>query len=63
MLGGGVVAFNSRERKSCRKDIALASTYTRPEFEKFDDMADQLLLDPIHQIDERGWPQSKPFAA
>jgi len=26
-------------------------------FEKFDDMADQLLLDPIHEIDERGWPQ------
>ncbi|MGB6044047.1 MAG: PqqD family protein [Pirellulales bacterium] len=34
-----------------------SSSFTAPVFEKFDDMADQLLLDPIHEIDERGWPQ------
>ena len=30
--------------------------YAAPSFEKFDDMADQLLLDPIHEIGEAGWP-------
>ncbi len=30
--------------------------YAAPTFEKFDDMADQLLLDPIHEIGEAGWP-------
>lgn len=29
-------------------------------FEKFDDMSEQLLLDPIHEIDDGGWPQAKP---
>lgn len=27
-----------------------------PSFETFDDMADLLLLDPIHDVDETGWP-------
>jgi hypothetical protein len=31
-------------------------SYSAPSFEKFDDMADQLLLDPIHEIGEAGWP-------
>jgi hypothetical protein len=40
--------------------ILLASTeYAQPSFEKFDDMADQLLLDPIHDIDETGWPAKR----
>ena len=33
-----------------------AAPYASPTFEKFDDMADQLLLDPIHEIGEAGWP-------
>ena len=39
------------------KTVSLVSAeYDPPSFEKFDDMADQLLLDPIHDIDETGWP-------
>ena len=37
----------------------VATQYALPSFEKFDDMADQLLLDPIHDIDETGWPAKK----
>lgn len=37
--------------------VALESRrYTTPAYEKFSDMADQLLLDPIHEIPEQGWP-------
>ncbi|NOY22193.1 MAG: PqqD family protein [Acidobacteria bacterium] len=27
---------------------------------KFDDMKDLLLLDPIHDVDEAGWPHTRP---
>jgi len=33
-----------------------AARFETPMFEKFDDLADQLLLDPIHEIGEAGWP-------
>jgi hypothetical protein len=35
--------------------------FTAPTFEKFTDMADLLLLDPIHEVDpKRGWPAPLP---
>lgn len=30
--------------------------FAAPRFEVFDDMEDLLLLDPIHDVDETGWP-------
>jgi hypothetical protein len=27
-----------------------------PEYNKYDDMKDLLLLDPIHEVDKKGWP-------
>jgi hypothetical protein len=30
--------------------------FTPPVLNKFTDMADLLLVDPIHEVDERGWP-------
>jgi len=30
--------------------------FTRPVLEKYTDMSDMLLLDPIHDVDEIGWP-------
>ena len=33
-----------------------AASYSAPVLEKFDDLAGQLLLDPIHEIDQSGWP-------
>jgi hypothetical protein len=35
----------------------LKSEYHKPGFEKYTDMQDILLLDPIHDIDETGWPK------
>lgn len=31
-----------------------------PIFEKFTDMNDLLLLDPVHDVDEKGWPHVDP---
>ena len=33
--------------------------FTRPLLTKFTDMQDLLLLDPIHEVDSRGWPTPK----
>jgi hypothetical protein len=37
-------------------DDAPRQRWTVPELEAYDDMADLVLLDPIHQVDESGWP-------
>ena len=34
--------------------------FKKPVLNKFGDMQDLLLLDPIHEVDEAGWPQSNP---
>jgi hypothetical protein len=34
--------------------------YSPPHLEKFADLQELLLLDPIHEVDPRGWPYEKP---
>jgi hypothetical protein len=34
--------------------------FEAPSLQKYTDMQDLLLLDPIHEVDEAGWPVSKP---
>lgn len=36
--------------------------FVRPILQKYTDMADLLLLDPIHEVDEQGWPHPAPRA-
>ena|SRR5436305_3805124 len=33
-----------------------------PSFETYADMQDLILLDPVHEVDERGWPNAQPAA-
>jgi len=37
--------------------------YEPPVLQKYTDMQELLLLDPIHEVDETGWPNVKPGAA
>jgi hypothetical protein len=51
------------EGDGLRQSSAAASGPTKLPFEepalrKFTDMQELLLLDPIHEVDERGWPDS-----
>ena len=32
-----------------------------PSLQKFSDMQELLLIDPIHEVDEMGWPRTKPM--
>lgn len=36
--------------------VPPGATYTGIALEKFDDMEELLLLDPIHEVDDAGWP-------
>jgi hypothetical protein len=35
----------------------LVVTFSSPDFEKFTDMEELLLLDPIHEVGDTGWPR------
>jgi hypothetical protein len=35
-------------------------SFEAPALQKYTDMQELLLLDPIHEVDEAGWPVSKP---
>jgi hypothetical protein len=41
-------------------DLAERGPFTPPALLKYTDMQDLLLLDPIHEVDEAGWPAPKP---
>lgn len=36
--------------------VAAGVPYAVPTLDKYDDMEELLLLDPIHEVDEAGWP-------
>jgi hypothetical protein len=36
------------------------SAWDEPEFERYTDMRDLLLFDPIHEVETTGWPAVKP---
>ena len=38
-------------------------TFERPVLEKFTDMQDLVLLDPVHEVDGAGWPHARPDEA
>lgn len=37
-----------------------APPFETPRLDKYTDMEEMLQLDPIHEVDEMGWPQAKP---
>jgi len=63
-----IVALTEEEKKNISHTKALDvektalsdGSFTKPVLNKFGDMQDLLLLDPIHEVDEAGWPYSKP---
>ena len=42
---------------------AQRSPFRAPRLEKFTDMQDLILLDPVHEVDSRGWPHVAGGAA
>jgi hypothetical protein len=42
---------------------ASGKLFERPLLEKYTDMQDLVLLDPVHEVDATGWPHPKPDVA
>ena len=41
-------------------EVSRGARWAAPQLEEYRDMADLVLLDPIHQVDEKGWPHPLP---
>ena len=52
----GLVRVDGHDGPASTPLPATPERFAAPWFEKFDDMQDLLLLDPIHDVDETGWP-------
>jgi|SRR5437764_3779638 len=46
--------------KEASTKMFTPSEFERPVLQKYSDMQDLLLLDPIHEVDEMGWPHALP---
>ena len=58
-----IVENSSRLAKNVkhgRAEIPTLAGFERPVLQKYSDMQDLLLLDPIHGVDEMGWPHVLP---
>jgi hypothetical protein len=57
----GLVQVSSTRRTPGETPQALTgagkSKFEQPLFEKYSDLQELLLLDPIHEVDEEGWPR------
>ena len=53
-------AFDGPEAEISMAVRSFLEQLLEESLERFDDMRDMLLLDPIHEVDEAGWPHTKP---
>ena len=59
LVPGGSSSDPSPTGEATNGDVAAPASrppFQPPAVEKFSDMQDLLLLDPIHEVDEMGWP-------
>lgn len=51
------ILWKVKEAPTRRQWAPMNTTgFAPPEFERFDDLQDLLLLDPVHEVSEAGWP-------
>jgi Coenzyme PQQ synthesis protein D (PqqD) len=55
---GLIVADGSVEPRGGLGEAAESGPYVPPQLERFTDMQELLLLDPIHEVDDTGWPHT-----
>jgi hypothetical protein len=59
MLDEGLIAPDPDPKGDHRDDVPAAGPWSTPSLAVFSDMQDLFLLDPIHDVDDAGWP-SRP---
>jgi hypothetical protein len=57
-----LIVENSNEAaknvRPVKAEVPSLTRFERPTLQKYSDMQDLLLLDPIHEVDEMGWPHA-----
>jgi hypothetical protein len=56
---GLIVSDGSLELGEVPAPSSERAPFSAPELERFTDMQELLLLDPIHEVDDTGWPHSQ----
>lgn len=56
LIEGNLIRQSSMEQIPSTFEISWPETFSPPLFEKYEEMKDLLILDPIHEVDELGWP-------
>jgi Coenzyme PQQ synthesis protein D (PqqD) len=52
----GIILPIEGETKRQQWELAAAPHFEPPLLERFDDLRNLLLLDPVHDVDDKGWP-------
>jgi hypothetical protein len=55
-----IVPTDEPTKTTASKILDGVRTFSPPTLEKFTDMREMLLVDPIHELDESGWPKPAP---
>jgi hypothetical protein len=55
LLKDDIVRLDTSSTNAPNLDWKPADTYGAPKFNRYADMQDLLMLDPIHDVDEQGW--------
>ncbi|RXT46587.1 PqqD family protein [Bradyrhizobium betae] len=56
MLAEGLIAEGDADARAETWAPVLSGTFVTPEFQRFDNLRDLLLMDPVHDAGEEGWP-------
>lgn len=63
VVGEPTTANNNAVATSQSNQVQTKPKFVPPILHKYTDMEDLLLLDPIHDVDETGWPNTNPSNA
>jgi hypothetical protein len=56
MLAEGLIAEGAADARAETWAPVLSGIFVAPEFQRFDNLRELLLMDPVHDAGEEGWP-------
>jgi hypothetical protein len=59
LLQEGLIVETEPEARTTLLPPLIQTSYSRPVLNRFDDMQQLLLVDPIHEVGASGWPEPK----
>lgn len=61
LVAQGLIVEREDEAQTPPPDLSAAGAgLLEPSFSSYSDMQDLILLDPVHEVDEQGWPNAQP---